>query len=73
VRPVRLAPISKPIAKLDHAPVLAMTRGQEISVLGTGYQQEMRVSLHVAELPAASAVAAAGMGATALRAVWHRG
>src|ERR671936_201027 len=28
-------------AKLDHAPVLALTGMQETSVLGTGYQQEV--------------------------------
>jgi pyruvate dehydrogenase (quinone)/pyruvate oxidase len=30
-------------AKLDHAPVLAITGMQETSVLGTGYQQEVRL------------------------------
>jgi pyruvate dehydrogenase (quinone) len=30
-------------AKLDHAPVLALTGMQETSVLGTGYQQEVRL------------------------------
>src|SRR4051794_5852734 len=30
-------------AKLDHAPVLALTGMQETSVLGTGYQQEVHV------------------------------
>src|SRR3954452_127204 len=30
-------------AKLDHAPVLAITGMQETSVLGTGYQQEVHL------------------------------
>jgi pyruvate dehydrogenase (quinone)/pyruvate oxidase len=32
-------------AKLDHAPVLAITGMQETSVLGTGYQQEVHLDL----------------------------
>src|SRR3989440_12883287 len=31
-------------AKLDHAPVLAITGMQETSVLGTGYQQEVHLT-----------------------------
>jgi thiamine pyrophosphate-dependent acetolactate synthase large subunit-like protein len=30
-------------AKLDHAPVLTITRMPETSVLGTGYQQEVNL------------------------------
>ena len=37
-------------AKLDHAPVLAITGMQETSVLGTGYQQEVHVDRLYADL-----------------------
>jgi pyruvate dehydrogenase (quinone) len=37
-------------AKLDHAPVLAITGMQETSVLGTGYQQEVRTDRLFADL-----------------------
>jgi len=39
-------------AKLDHAPVLAITGMQETSVLGTGYQQEVHLEhLFAGKLP----------------------
>src|SRR5215831_11376019 len=37
-------------AKLDHAPVLAITGMQETSVLGTGYQQEVRLDRFYADV-----------------------
>src|ERR671933_2327869 len=37
-------------AKLDHAPVLAITGLQETSVLGTGYQQEVHLDRLMADV-----------------------
>src|SRR5919106_2089981 len=39
-------------AKLDHAPVLAITGMQETSVLGTGYQQEVDLTRLFADVAA---------------------
>src|SRR3989440_195910 len=62
-------------AKLDHAPVLAITGMQETSVLGTAYQQEVDLTrlfedvsvynqtiVHPAQLPALAGIGARGAG-----------
>ena len=53
-------------AKLDHAPVLAITGMQETSVLGTGYQQEVHLDHVVADVAEFNEVVAAPVAIPAL-------
>jgi pyruvate dehydrogenase (quinone) len=53
-------------AKLDHAPVLAITGMQETSVLGTGYQQEVHLDHVFADVAEFNEVVAAPVAIPAL-------